>query len=274
LSNIEAYAFPSSESIFFNKAIFLDKNTVLLAFSRSGKTTETIDACKVARKQKTYRIGFLTVPNSEIVNYLELSIIIAKAKEKSIVMTQSFSTMVFFSIVLSNILTEDRRKNIDEIPIFCQKNINIVENFLKEFNFSKYKKIVFLGSGPIYGIACESMLVLREMANIDSEAFSTLEYRHGPKSTLNKDTLVVIYLSKNMKKEELKLREEVNSICGGILLVGKGIDANLRLKLMDNDYLNAPLYIVFSQLLGYKISIKKGINPDKPQNLEYFVKLK
>ena len=118
------------------------------------------------------------------------------------------------------------------------------------------------------------------MSLSNTEAFQTLEYRHGHKSVINSDTLIIFLISNIGIDYELKVAQEFKELGANTLLIGDRISKSKRLGNYDylididlgvEDTFKTVFYQLFGQLIGYYQAIKKGIDPTKPKNLDYYV---
>jgi len=269
-TGITSRALPSQELAFFSKATISDRPTLYIGISRSGETSEVILAAEKVKEQgKGDFIGVTTEKNKPLAIISDRAIVIEEAKEKSVVMTKSFTSMVLG--IQLGILGVVDPSTIDKIKEDINKVSKEVlakaEAWAKEKAKKDYKEIIFLGSGPLYGIACESALKVREMSSSITSAFHTLEFRHGPRAALSKDTLVLILLSDSARREELKIASEIKELGSDCTVIGEELSMNTSL----NEFQRAILYMPFSQYLGYYKALEKGLDPDVPLNLTQVV---
>lgn len=267
---------PSQEFVFFPDTIVSKRPTLYFGISRSGETSEVVMAMeKVKNLGKGNFLSITTEAKSKLAHESEKVIVLESAKEKSVVMTKSFTSMLLGVQlgILNTIKSPDRNLLKEKLPSSSQKVLAIAKEWAEETSAREYKEIIFLGSGPFFGIACESALKVREMSSSLTNAYHTLEFRHGPKASLTKDSLVVILLSDSAKEEEVKVAEEIKEIGAQCVVIGdktnNGIDINSDL----NEFLRLVLYMPFAQYLGYYKAIKKGLDPDTPLNLTQVVRL-
>jgi glucosamine--fructose-6-phosphate aminotransferase (isomerizing) len=138
------------------------------------------------------------------------------------------------------------------------------------------KRFVFLGSGPFYGLALEGMLKVKEQAIAWSEAYHFLEVRHGPKSIVDEETLVVAFVSPHAWRFEAGVLEELQGYGAKVLTLGaddEGGEWNVALPRGLSPFSRGLAVMPLVQLLGYHHSMAKGLNPDMPQHLTQVVKL-
>lgn len=250
--------FASNENV-GNK--YLKRSAILI--SRSGESTEVIKAGEVFRKMNIPTLGITLEPESSLTKISNVSIILP-FREESIVMTKSFSGILLsLELISSYMIGEDfsAYKNlVKKVPEVIQR---MEEEADKYVNFKHY---VFLGLGIEEGIARESALKLEEMSLSKVEAYSTFEYRHGPKSLVEEGFLVSIF--RRGLKEEEDLIEELESYGAKVITIGDDGDH------IPISYLPESVFIkvLWGQILGLKIADYKNINVESPRNLSKVVK--
>jgi glucosamine--fructose-6-phosphate aminotransferase (isomerizing) len=161
----------------------------------------------------------------------DFALISPQGKEKSIVMTRSFSSMLLFLNLMTALVSDDKTY-FQELLAPPDK----LEDLLKQYEMSvreiaarpDLEKFVYLGSGPYYGLACEAMLKMKEMANMVTSAHQSLEYPHGHKSTADERTLVTFLLSLSGEEYEKRLLKELDSLGVVNLLVCEESDERIR----------------------------------------------
>jgi glucosamine--fructose-6-phosphate aminotransferase (isomerizing) len=280
-----AGAAPLSELLFYPE-VYLNDETETLVFvtSRTGETTEALRVVKALKTKPHAKTVTLTCyETSQLARLGDYQLVITVGKEESVVMTKAFSCIL---LTLTYIAYQSAGKkwpeSVERIPAIIQesltKNGPLIQAIAME---SSLKNFAFLGSGPFYGLACEAMLKIKEMASVPATAFHTLEFRHGPKAALSEDTLVVIFVSEKEKFHLKSLLEEVRGAGAKIFMIGHRLSKSL-LKYCDYQVsfphkLEAHLYpIVYAhlmQLLGYWKAIALGLNPDQPRHLSKVVLL-
>ncbi len=256
---------PGGEIFFaFNENVgnkYLKKSAILI--SRSGESTEVIKAGEVFRKMNIPTLGITLEPESSLTKISNVSMILP-FREESIVMTKSFSGILLsLELISSYMIGEDfsAYKNlVKKVPEVIQR---MEEEADKYMNFKHY---VFLGLGIEEGIARESALKLEEMSLSKVEAYSTFEYRHGPKSLVEEGFLVSIF--RRGLKEEEDLIEELESYGAKVITIGDDGDHIPISYLPESVFLK----VLWGQILGLKIADYKNINVESPRNLSKVVK--
>jgi glucosamine--fructose-6-phosphate aminotransferase (isomerizing) len=125
------------------------------------------------------------------------------------------------------------------------------------------------------------VLKLTEMSLSYGQNFHTLEFRHGPKSIVSKDTLIMFLLSETGFKSEVEVLEEIKALGGTIMVVANraservraAADLLIELNIPAPELARLPLYLPAQQLMGLYTGLKKGLDPDNPKNLSRVVLL-
>jgi len=282
----KANAFPASDLLIFPESIFSNNTKYLtVPISRSGTTTETVLAAKSVKKDLgIYTLALSCYEDSELANICNMKLIAQNATEKSVVMTKSFTTMLLIIQIISAIKAEnnDYEKNLTILPekgeMIVEKYQSTIQDIINNENMNKF---IYLGQGPYYGLACESMLKIKEMSLSTSEAYHSLEFRHGPKSIVDSKTLLTIFISDAGVEYETNLLQEIKQLGAKTLVICENKtkeisnygDYIFELNSGLSDYERLILYMPISQLLGYYMAVHKGLDPDKPKNLTQVVTL-
>ena len=136
-------------------------------------------------------------------------------------------------------------------------------------------------SGPLYGLANEAMLKVKEMSLSHAEAYHFLEFRHGPMSMVDGHTLVVGLVSDTACEHEIRLLQEMEGLGARTFVVVEEVSrlgkwrpsyvAELRSGL--GEWERTPLYLPILQRLAYHRAVTKGLDPDHPRHLQAVVDL-
>lgn len=282
LQKESALGVPSSEVWFYTDTTFSKHSPLLVAVSRSGETTETIQAIDVYKKR--FAIEPMVVscyPKSEMAQSASIKILASAAQEKSVAQTRSFSSMLLLCQMIAGKIAKDSTffNALEQVPAVFPGLLARYEHIIEEIaKDKKYQHFVFLGSGINYGLASEVMLKMKEMSTSISEVFHFMEFRHGPMSMITKNSLVIGLLSESHKEDEmlvLKGMKELGATTLALVNNAKGVDADFVVEFgasLPEDACGL-LYLPLLQLLAYYHSISKGLDPDNPTNLSAVVHL-
>ncbi|MDE2856918.1 MAG: SIS domain-containing protein [Chloroflexota bacterium] len=278
-TGIDAQARPASELLLFPESIYLPgRKYALITVSRSGATTET----RLAGSAFKARIGgpVITVTcdsGSPLARKSDLAFAIDSAGEKSVAQTRSFSSMCLVLQQMAAALAGHERTSSLRLPAQCQQLLDSFGDLAETLGADRgIERFFFLGADTLYGIACEAMLKMKEMSLSYSEAFHTLEFRHGPMSMAAENALVVGLISAEAARQELQVLREMRRLGAQTLSIAPfATDSPRHIALPDDlPVWNAPvLYLPVLQLLAYHRALRNGQNPDRPQNLSAVISL-
>jgi glucosamine--fructose-6-phosphate aminotransferase (isomerizing) len=283
LTGEKSRALPASEITLFPQLVPAACQPVLI--TRSGYTSEVLQAADYLEERLHLQSLAITCgTDTPIEKIATHSIKLPAADEKSTVMTRSFTSML---ITLQSLaaLRGDRRDFLDslrKLPDQVAGRWNAMHSTIKSLADSRaFADYVFLGQGPFFGIAQESMLKVKEMSCSYAQCFHTLEFRHGPKAIVSPETLITFIISETGFAAEVAVLEEVKKLGGTTLAISNVGDATIRraadyfvgLSLDVPETARAAASVIPGQLLGFYTGIKKGLNPDEPRNLSRVVML-
>jgi glucosamine--fructose-6-phosphate aminotransferase (isomerizing) len=250
--------------------------TLLVAVSRSGETTETLQAVESFRQHQPGEI--ITITNydqSPLASQGAVNLAIPAGQEESVAQTRSFASMYVATTALAATLAErdDLVTAMTVLPEAGQGLLARYEDLAKSWGQNlALDRFYFLGSGPRYGLVCETNLKMKEMTLTHSEPFHFLEFRHGPISMVGPTALVIGLLSDVNRGYESAVLKNVRQLDGQTLSLGDS-NADVALSSQLPEAVRNVLYLPVLQLMAYFRSVAKGLNPDRPNNLEAVVKL-
>lgn len=274
-----------------NAEDYLDANKplLLISFARSGNSPESVGAVNLANRicRNIAHIYITCNQNGHLAqtgkaeNVLTL-LLPEETDDKSLAMTSSFSTMLLTCLMLSKIDTiESEREAVEHIAQNAQTVIDRYAGSLQEIANRKFDRAVFLGSGPMKGIAEECHLKLQELTDggVVCKFDSFLGFRHGPKAVVNEHSVVVYLMQddEDIQRYERDLVKQVSDnnrlVAQIIVIAGKrvvidGVKEDLQVVMPFGSaetsiYAILP-YVLVGQLLGYYTSLSHGLCPDTP----------
>ena len=283
LTGEKSRALPASEITLFPQLFPAPSQPVVI--TRSGCTSEALQAVEyLETKLRLQTLAITCGTGTPIEKIASHCIKLPAADEKSTVMTRSFTSMLITLQSLAAIrgkrgeFLEALGKLSDQVA----GRLNAIHSTIKSLAESRtFADYVFLGQGPFFGIAQESMLKVKEMSCSYAQCFHTLEFRHGPKAIVSPETLITFIISDTGFAAEVQVLEEIKKLGGTTLAVSNVSDSTIR---RSSDYsvelsLDVPetarvaASVIPGQLLGFYTGIKKGLNPDEPRNLSRVVML-
>ena len=256
----------------------LKKDSVLVGLSRSGESTETVLALEKARKTFGVKtVGITCEKDSSITKVSDVSVVLDFVDEKSVVMTQSFTSMAFFvSAFIRHLFNVDNQHEyLQVIPQLAGKLLKNASDFFDKFEFKEISHFVFLGYDEYFAASLEGVTKVTETSLSEVEAYQTLEYRHGPKSKVTQRSLICILSNEVLHEEEAKVAIELKGLGGNVINISKREMKDVKNMVIPydfNDFGDWFLRVIPLQIIGVKKGFEKGLNPDKPKNLTRVVK--
>ena len=265
----------------------LMKDSLVIVVSQSGETADSLAALRLAKEKAVPVLGIVNVVGSSIARESDFILYTYAGPEISVATTKAYSTQLI-AVYLLAIQTAFSKGLIDEqrygeliaelgrLPEKIQKTLDDKERI--QWFASKYanaKDIFFIGRGIDYAISLEGSLKMKEISYIHSEAYAAGELKHGTISLIEDGTLVVGVVTQKALFEKT-LSNMVETKSRGAYLMGLTLYGNYNIE--DNadfsvyvpkteQYFTTSLAIVPLQLMGYYVSVAKGLDVDKPRNL-------
>jgi glucosamine--fructose-6-phosphate aminotransferase (isomerizing) len=277
-----AIAVPASEIFMDEYSVFSkERSYQLIAISRSGTTSEVVKALEYVKEAK--HIKALAITCNEASKTAELAdnaIVLGFISEKSVVMTQSFSNMLF-ALQLYAVLVggEKEKKNaLSKVPKLSSQLMKDKELLKSLAGDQQYTRYVFLGASVLNGIAKEATLKLKEMTQTECESYSNLELRHGPISIVDESTAVVLLSSDASEEFDGSLVKDIQEKGARVVVFtkeGSTVEGDINIAIPTNLPSDEVVvaYMPHLQLLAYFRAVALGLNPDEPRNLTQVVKL-
>lgn len=287
-ARVEAIA---TTDIVSNPEEYIEKGTktIVVSYARSGNSPESVGTYDLFENNvdNVFQIVITCDKDGDLAKRCatdEKNLLILmpeKSNDLSFAMTSSFSCMTLASLLVFDIANIEKNKEI--IDIIASQGEDILENKWEEVKkLVDYKagRIVYLGSGMLKGLCKEMALKNLELTSgrVVTICESTLGFRHGPKSIINDDTLVILMTSSNeyTKLYDLDLVKEIYGDSGDHKLAVISYEEEQQLKDNCNNYLcvngkNIPdaykvfNYMLFGQMFGYLDSLNLNISPDNPR---------
>lgn len=256
-----------------------DAPTLLVSFGRSGNSPESLAAIDLVDEIVSDVHHLIITCNGEgelagRVGLRDKVIILPRAThDRGFAMTSSFSAMMLAALsILGGVDTLESR--VPAIAGAVSEMLDLAEPIVAALANRSFERVVYLGSGVFKGLAREAALKLMELSDgAIATAFDTaMGFRHGPKTIINGQTLVVVFISNDpltgrYDRDILdELRADAHS--GAVIAIstsgdlGEGIALTGMDDAQDSDLLFP--YIVPAQLFGLHVSESLGLTPDRP----------
>ncbi len=260
------------------------KKVLVVPMTRKSYTTEVRMAIDKVRSYPGVKSLAITC-DADSSKYNDYMLLSPETPEDSVIMTRSFTSMIYLAVVMSYYVGGKKEK-IEQLKDYAAN----AESFLKATD-EMAKKIVAehpecnlfitLGQGINYGIANECMNKMKEMSLSNSEAYYTLEYRHGPMSLVDDKTLIILLGNEDTVDGDAKLLTQMKEYGAKVLAIGNNaskdftdVDYTLDMPYGYDSLQNAPIIGYIGQLIGYYVAELKNLNADSPRHLTQAIVIK
>ena len=265
----------------------LNKNALVIVVSQSGETADTLAALRMAKEKGLDTMAVVNVVGSSIAREADKVFYTLAGPEISVATTKAYSAQIAAMYCLAVQFAKDRgtideekyRYYIHELLTLPEKIDKILEDKERIQWFAAKQAnahdVFFVGRGIDYAVCLEGSLKLKEISYIHSEAYAAGELKHGTISLIEPDTLVIGVLTQSELHEKtvsnmLECKSRGAYLMGltayGNYSVEDQVDFTVYVPKVDEHFMGS-LAVVPLQLLGYYVSVAKGLDVDKPRNL-------
>lgn len=265
----------------------LNKNDLVVVISQSGETADTLAALREAKSQNIHTLAMVNVVGSSIAREADNVFYTLAGPEIAVATTKAYSAQLVSCYLLAIQMAKVRGKvddkkykqlisSIEQLPWQIEKTLDNTER-IQWFaaKFANAKDIFFIGRGVDYAISLEGSLKMKEISYVHSEAYAAGELKHGTISLIEEGTLVISVLTQSELYEKM-VSNMVEVKSRGAYLMGltsfghydieDTVDFTVYVPNTD-EHFAASLAVIPLQLMGYYMSLARGLDVDKPRNL-------
>ncbi|MEP1766406.1 MAG: glutamine--fructose-6-phosphate transaminase (isomerizing) [Sulfitobacter sp.] len=262
--------------------------SVALFASQSGETADTLAALRYCEGKAEKIISVVNVAESSIARESDLPLAIQAGVEIGVASTKAFTCQLVVLFLLALKAASDRGEITDEqrqdhiaqlrrLPALMAEAMDQDDKIRETARkLSNARDVLFLGRGPLYPLAHEGALKLKEISYIHAEAYASGELKHGPIALIDEDMPVVVMAPRDgLFDKTVSNMQEVMARKGKVILISdrEGLsEASIgvwdTIEMPDVSDAVAPiLYAIPAQLLAYHTAVAKGTDVDQPRNL-------
>ena len=265
----------------------LNEGCLVVVISQSGETADSLAALREAKSRGVRTLGIVNVVGSFIAREADSVFYTLAGPEIAVATTKAYSTQLIACYLLAIRLgqakglvdDEKARALVEELATLPDKIQRVLDDKERlQWFAAKYanaRDIFFIGRGIDYAISLEGSLKMKEISYIHSEAYAAGELKHGTISLIENGTLVIgVTTQQALYEKTLSNMVEVKS--RGAYLMGLTSYGNYSMEDTADFTVYVPrtdprfatsLAVIPLQLLGYYVSVAKGLDVDKPRNL-------
>ena len=274
-------------SEFRYRSLVVPPKALFVSLSQSGETADTLAALRIAGDAGfAHTVTICNVPTSSLARESELAFLMNAGVEIGVASTKAFTAQLVDLLLLTILLARRRGlasskemelvkelrqldKAIDEVLMLDSEIALLAQDFMDR------PHALFLGRGPLFPVALEGALKLKEITYIHAEGYPAGELKHGPLALVDEDMPVVAIAPGNELLEKVRSNLQEVRARGGRLYVfadaAAGFESTNDVSVVELPTIHqtlAPiLYTVPLQLLAYHVAVLRGTDVDQPRNL-------
>ena len=262
----------------------VDGRDLVIGISQSGETADTLAAVREAREKGAMVIGLVNVVGSTIARETGRGVYLHAGPEISVASTKAFTGQVAVLLLMALKLGRGRRLSrergqqlaaeIARLPELIEKVLAQNEAIARvAAGLVGHEHAFFLGRGPMYPVALEGALKLKEISYVHAEGYHAAELKHGPIALLTPGTPVVVLANRAPVLDKVLSNAEECKARGAriVAVITEGMSAGVAddvIRIPDCDPLVATVpAAVALQLLSYHVARLRGCAIDQPRNL-------
>jgi glucosamine--fructose-6-phosphate aminotransferase (isomerizing) len=265
----------------------VDENTLFIAVSQSGETSDTLAAMKESKRLGAKTLALTNVVGSSIAREADQVLYTWAGPEIAVASTKAYTTQIVLFFMLALYMAEIKGTQkpervaeligmLKEIPGGISNTLSDVEpikTFAKQYGFNE--DVFYIGRSLDYDVALEGSLKLKEISYIHAEAYAAGELKHGTLALIVEGVPVIaLATQKSVYEKTLSNIKEVKARDAVVIGIAAEGDEELEkyvdhvIRIPETDELLIPiLAVVPLQLLAYYAAITRGCDVDKPRNL-------
>jgi glucosamine--fructose-6-phosphate aminotransferase (isomerizing) len=284
LADIHAEARQAAEFRYRNP--ILGNRDLVVAISQSGETADTLAAVLEARQKGAFVMSLVNVIGSTIARETRCGVYLHAGPEISVASTKAFTCQVSVLLMMALKLGRGRRfcrdeglklaREIEAIPELVRRVIAQDDSIAEiAARYVGNEHAFFIGRGPMYPVALEGALKLKEISYIHAEGYHAAELKHGPIALLQEGTPVIAVACEGPAKDKtLGNVEECRA--RGARILGIITEGDHEAEQVMDDFIAIPAAhplvatipaTVALQLFSYHVARLRGCEIDQPRNL-------
>ncbi len=263
-------------------------HTLVVAVSQSGETIDTLMAARHAQTQGARVLALVNTVNSALARTADATVYTRAGIEIGVAATKTFTAQLALLSLIGTHLAQrgsvPTADQLDQVTAALRllpgrlAEVLAAESAVRQLaeRFYTARDFLFLGRGPLYPIALEGALKLKEVSYIHAEGYPAGEMKHGPIALIDERMPVVVLLNSNFMYDKVISNIEEVKARNGIVIVLTDRPADTAVRERADHIISIPaadpivipaLYAVPLQLLAYYIAVRRGTDVDQPRNL-------
>ncbi|MBR6740900.1 MAG: SIS domain-containing protein [Clostridia bacterium] len=256
-------------------------NGVIVAITRSGSTSEVLNAIAEVKKRATVRVIAITcVEDSPIKDIADLTLELPWAFDESVCQTRTVSNMYLAGAMIAVGIAGKSvvLRRIEESVAKLEAYSNSIEATFLSLAKERWDSAVVLADGEMAGIAEEGALAFKEICQVPSNSYGLLDCRHGPMVVMGKGTLIIACAVKDGEYERKLIADLTAKHATVVTFTDLPAEfpntySNFSFGQELDPIVRAIALLIICQYASYYKALVKGLNPDAPAGLDAWIKL-
>jgi glucosamine--fructose-6-phosphate aminotransferase (isomerizing) len=265
----------------------VSEDTLAIAITQSGETADTVAALEEAKGLGARTLAITNTQGSQVTRLAEASLITRAGPEIGVASTKAFTTQLGILTLLALEMGRLRGKSafgdrqqlvrgLRELPAKLER-LRAIEPRIEAIARQWYgaRSALYLGRGPLYPVALEGALKLKEISYIHAQGYPAGEMKHGPIALIDGQMPVIALVADDGHRERVlsNLQEAAARGAPILAIVSEGDTAldSIAREIVEVPHVDprlAPiLYTVPLQLFAYHVAVLRGCDVDRPRNL-------
>lgn len=253
------------------------KGALVIGISQSGASPDIVSVVQAAADQGCPTIAITNTAGSALAKASRHVIELHAEEEKAVAATKTYTSSLFALAMLSQAMNPkpEWQQGLDEVSAKMQQTLDQTIKVMDKMQRYRYMQLCsVIGRGFTLCTAHEIALKVKELTSINTEPYSSADFQHGPIATVRQEYPVILISHqgkvlhdimalekkvKNMGAETIVISDDAKSL--------QNADFPLEVPQGIQEWLSPMVNVIPGQLLGLKLSIEKGKDPDKPRGL-------
>ncbi len=248
----------------------ISNRDVVVFVTQSGETADTVLAARRCKSVGAYTVAVCNVPNSLISFTADDTLYTRAGAEVAVAATKSYvcQLSLLYNVARYTCDSPLSARDIDNLV----EGLSLATNLAPIIENAENKKLFFIGKGQDFVTAKEAALKVKEITYKMTDAYSAGELKHGPIALIDDNSLVFLIATNEADKSRIEattseLRSRGAEVVALSAVGDFGADRTLQLPVLYDKNLYPALAIIPLQTLALELSLRLGLNPDKPRNL-------
>jgi glucosamine--fructose-6-phosphate aminotransferase (isomerizing) len=252
------------------------RQTLVVGISQSGEGTDINLVLKSAKRLGAYTLGITNEAHSTMASLVDEVFLVHAGKQRSVAATKTYTgQLLLLYLLASSLSSQIVLSDVSEIPQRVEQTLKLAPEIAAVVERYRYmRRCVVLGRGINLANAYELALKLMETCYVVAERFSSADFMHGPIAMIEQDFPAIVFMPPGKTFQELlKLTTHLRTLRADILAFSSskaripGATRVIRIPDPVPEIYTPIPYIVPGQIFAALLAEVKGLNPDKPREL-------